>query len=75
MAFPASLSQVPVKHLTILVTEVSEKNVVDPQNVLLALARLKGSKGSFDTSLRSYWCLEVGMFILGFFRFNLVNNQ
>ena len=32
-----SVSQVPGKYLCFLVTKVSEKNVVDPENLVLAL--------------------------------------
>ena len=40
-AFPPSVSQVPGKFLCFLVTKVSEKNVVDPEQVVLSLTRLR----------------------------------
>ena len=36
-----SFSQVPGKYLCFLVTRVSERNVIDPEHVLLALTRLR----------------------------------
>ena len=40
-ALPPSASQVPGKHLYFLVTRVSERNVIDPEHVMLALIRLR----------------------------------
>ena len=37
--FTRSVSQVPGKNLSFLVTKVSERNVVDPEHVVLALTR------------------------------------
>ena len=39
--FPSSVSQVPGKYLCFLVTRFSEKGVVDPEHVVLALMRLR----------------------------------
>ena len=58
MSFPPSVSQVPDKYLCFLVTRVSERNVIDPEHVMLALTRLKNGlpggkrdKRGFDASL------------------------
>ena len=40
-ALPYSPSQMPGKYLCFLVTKVSEKNLVDPEHVLLTLKRLR----------------------------------
>ena len=40
-ALPPSVSQVPGKYLCFLVTRVSERNVIDPEHVVLALTRLR----------------------------------
>ena len=40
-ALPPSVSQVPGKYLLFLVTIVSERNVVNPELVMLALTRLR----------------------------------
>ena len=39
-AFPSSSSQVPGKYLCFLLTKVSEKNVVDPDYLVVALSRI-----------------------------------
>ena len=38
---PPSVSQVPDKYLCFLVTKVSERNVIDPEHLKLALTRLR----------------------------------
>ena len=40
-ALPPSLSQVPGKDLCFLVTRTNERNVTDPQHVIMALTRLR----------------------------------
>ena len=40
-ALPPSLSQVPGKYLCFLVTRTNERNVTDPQHVIMALTRLR----------------------------------
>ena len=39
-AHPSSVSQVPGKYLCFLLTKVSERNMIDPEHVVLALSRL-----------------------------------
>ena len=39
-ALPPSVAQVPGKYLCFLVTRVSERNTIDPEHVMLALAKL-----------------------------------
>ena len=36
-----SVSQVPGKYLCFLVTRINERNTIDPENVMLALKRLR----------------------------------
>ena len=40
-ALPPSVAQVPGKYLCFLVTRVSERNTIDPEHVMLALAKLR----------------------------------
>ena len=40
-ALPPSVSQVPEKYICFLVTTVSERNVIDPEHVMLALSLLR----------------------------------
>ena len=41
VALPSSVSQVSGKYLCFLVTRVNEKNTIDPENLMLALTRLR----------------------------------
>ena len=40
-ALPPSVSQIPGKYLSFLVTRVSERNTIDPEHVMLAITRLR----------------------------------
>ena len=40
-ALPPSVSQAPGKYLGFLVTRVNERNMIDPEHVILALTRLR----------------------------------
>ena len=56
-ALPQASSQIPGKYLCFLVTRATEKRHVDPENLVLSLARLrdflvKGGKGTLASSIR-----------------------
>ena len=56
-AIPPSASQVPGNYLRLLVTRVSERNVIDPEHVMLALTRLRDflvERGIRELSMRVY---------------------
>ena len=53
-ALPPSFSQVNDKYLCFLVTRVSERNMIDPEHVMLALTRLRDF-------LVERWIKEVSM--------------
>ena len=40
-ALPPSVSQVPCKYLSFLVTRINIRNTIDPEHVMLALTRLR----------------------------------
>ena len=54
---PPSISQVPGKFLCLLVTRVSERNVIDPEHAMRALTRLRDflvERGIREVSLPVY---------------------
>ena len=56
-ALPPSLSQIPDKYLCFLVTRVTERNLIDPEHVMLALTRLRGfmvERGILEVSMPVY---------------------
>ena len=58
MAAPTpSVSQVPGKYMCFLVTRVNERNTIDPENVMLALTRLREfmvERGIMEVSMPVY---------------------
>ena len=58
-ALPPAVSQIPGKYLCFLVTRATEKQHVDPENLVLSLTRLRGlpcgngREGAFASSVRS----------------------
>ena len=56
-ALPPSVAQVPGKYLCFLVTKVNYRNTIDPEHVMLALARLRDfmiEKGTTEVSMPVY---------------------
>ena len=56
-ALPPSVAQVPGKYLCFLVTRVNERNTIDPENVMLALTRLRAfmiERGIVEFSMPVY---------------------
>ena len=56
-ALPPSVSQVPGKYLCFLVTRVNERNMRDPEHVIMALTRLRDfmiKRGILEVSMPVY---------------------
>ena len=56
-ALPPSVAQVPGKYLCFLVTRVNDRNIIDPEHVILALTRLRDfmiERGIVEVSMPVY---------------------
>ena len=57
VALPPSVLQVPDKYVRFMVTRVSERNVIDPDHVMMALTRLRDflvKRGIIEVSMPVY---------------------